>query len=547
MAELKVDLSNPEGFTYIKARPEQISAGKFQPHELIKLPHGYTMRADERTIVEDKGGHLLIEFRLTVIPKSGPRSGEKITWTKGYIYGSHWKGISKAFQSKAIESSRFSAAGSSIVLQPTPLFNQYENKDWADDGSASNLRYGAVQCGLTSAAMLVATIWPNGKVKALADEAGGQFEDWIAGQFKRMGRKSTLMEDHVAVLQALGIKARATRSGTIGELKQALHKHPVILGMAYKVSGHFTCGVGVADRPGALPDRWPVGKIDALVAHPRSTVLPGVLHNCPFGDRDFSGSGNNWFNISRKSTDTFGLHGVLSNSTLERFWVDGGEESGWAVFVDPATPNAGNRAEKPVELAAPASKTITQADIDRVAKMLGCESRALRAVMQVEAGGGGFLADGRPKILFEAHYFSDFTNNEYDQSHPDISSRKWNRDLYIGGAGEWGRFDKAAKLDRRYAICSCSWGLGQVMGSHVIENPEFMDYYGSDVERFYKEMCASEGGQLTAMGLFIKSTPEALEGIRSKDWESFARSYNGEGFRDNAYDVKLADAYASLG
>lgn len=543
MAELRCDMGAPELFSYIKVRPEPISTGNFQPHELIKIPHGYTMRVDERTIVEDKGGHLLIEFRLTVQPKSGPRAGEKIAWTKGYIYGSHWKGISKAFQEKAIPSTRFSAAGSSIILQPTLCLQQCNNKDWADDGSASNLRYGAVQCGLTSAAMLISTIWPNGKVAQLAAEAGGQFEDWVAGQFKRLGQPSTSMEGHVAVLAALGIKSFATRSATIGQLKQALHKHPAILGMAYKASGHFSCGVGVADKPGDLPETWPVGKIDTPIAYPQDADEAGVIHICPYGHRDFSGSGNNWFNVSQKITDTFGLHRVLNNSVLERFWVDGGEESGWAVFVDPATPNAGNRAEKPIEFAAPVSKTITQADIDRVAKMLGCESRALQAVMTVEAPGGGFLPDGRPKILLEAHYFGDFTGYQYNQSHPNISSKGWNRELYIGGAGEWDRFAEAARIDRRYAICSCSWGLGQVMGSHVIENPEFMEYYNSDAERFYKAMCDSEGEQLIAMGLFIKSTPQALEGIRSKNWAMFAKAYNGAGYAANQYDIKLAEAY----
>jgi hypothetical protein len=350
MAELKVDVGIGK-FTFIKIRPEPLDKGKFEPHELIQLPHGYTMRVDERTIVEDKGGHLLIEFRLTVEVAAGPRKGERITWTKGYIYGSHWKGISAAYAEKAAVQTRFSPAGSSIVLQPAPLLIQNDNKDWGDDGSASNLRYGAVQCGLTSAAMLIASIWPNAKVAQLAGESeGGQFENWVAGQFKRIGAESTSMEGHVAVLAALGIKSVARRDATIGDLKQALHQHPVIMGTAYKASGHFVCGVGVADKPGDLPDKWPVGRIDTPIAYPQDADQAGVIINCPYGHRDFSGSGNNWFDIAQNMTDTFGLHNVVTNSILERFWVDGGEESGWAVFVDPATPNAGNRSEKPVEL-----------------------------------------------------------------------------------------------------------------------------------------------------------------------------------------------------
>lgn len=524
--------------TWLKTRPDQSSTLK--PADLIKFPAGRELAIADGNIFEDKGGHFKVVFQppITITLK-----GIDARWTEGYIYGSHWQGISAAFANKTATQTRFSPAGSSIILQPAPLFVQNDNKDWGDDGSASNLRYGAVQCGLTSASMLIASIWPNAKVKQLASESeGGQFENWVAGQFKRLGQPSTSMEGHVAVLATLGIKSFATRSATIGDLKQALHKHPVILGTAYKSSGHFVTAVGVADKPGDLPDKWPVGKIDNAIAYPQDADQAGVLINDPYGQRDYSGSGNQWINIAQNMTDTFGLHNVLSNSILERFWVDGGEESGWAVFVDPSTPNAGNRAEKPVEFAAPVSKTVTQADIDRVAKMLGCETRSLKAVMQVEAGGGGFLPDGRAKILFEAHWFGDYTGYQYNASNPNISSKGWNRDLYIGGAGEWDRFAEAAKLDRKSAIKSCSWGLPQLMGGNAIE----MNLGYADEEDFYTRMMRSEGDQLEAMGRFIKADAKMLQALIAKDWAEFAYRYNGESYAANAYDVKLADAYDCL-
>jgi putative chitinase len=347
--------------TWLKALPEQASTLK--PHQLVKIVSGQTLAVRDQNIFEDKGGHFKVVFDK---PLGITLDGVKIAEMPiGYIYGSHWKGISAAYAEKAAVQTRFSPAGSSIVLQPAPLLIQNDNKDWGDDGSASNLRYGAVQCGLTSAAMLIASIWPNAKVAQLAGESeGGQFENWVAGQFKRIGAESTSMEGHVAVLAALGIKSVARRDATIGDLKQALHQHPVIMGTAYKASGHFVCGVGVADKPGDLPDKWPVGRIDTPIAYPQDADQAGVIINCPYGHRDFSGSGNNWFDIAQNMTDTFGLHNVLTNSILERFWVDGGEESGWAVFVDPATPNAGNRSEKPVELSStlpPKSDAISKA------------------------------------------------------------------------------------------------------------------------------------------------------------------------------------------
>ena len=185
----------------------------------------------------------------------------------------------------------------------------------------------------------------------------------------------------------------------------------------------------------------------------------------------------------------------------------------------------------------PAPKKLDQADYERVAKSIGCEVAAVRAVVSVEAAGSGFYSDGRPKILFEAHWFSDFTDGRYDDTFPSISSPVWNRSLYIGGVGEWDRIYRAANVDRASALKSASWGLGQIMG----------DNYGScgykDVETFVKDMHESEGKQLQAMFGFIKSNGLATALIR-QDWATFARGYNGESYSANAYDEKLADSYS---
>lgn len=34
------------------------------------------------------------------------------------------------------------------------------------------------------------------------------------------------------------------------------------------------------------------------------------------------------------------------------------------------------------------------------------------------------------------------------------------------------------------------------------------------------------------------------DALRARDWPAFARGYNGPGYRRNAYDTKLAKAYA---
>jgi peptidoglycan hydrolase-like protein with peptidoglycan-binding domain len=175
-------------------------------------------------------------------------------------------------------------------------------------------------------------------------------------------------------------------------------------------------------------------------------------------------------------------------------------------------------------------------DYAQAAQLVGAEVAAVRAVAEVEAAGSGFFGDGRPKILFEAHWFSAFTDGRFDFSHPSISSPVWNRSLYIGGVGEWDRLYKAVRLDRVAALKSASWGLGQIMGF----NHGKADY--SNVENFVKDMHQSEGKQLTAMFNFIRSE-DLGPALAKRDWAGFALNYNGEAYKINEYDIRLAEAY----
>ena len=186
------------------------------------------------------------------------------------------------------------------------------------------------------------------------------------------------------------------------------------------------------------------------------------------------------------------------------------------------------------------NKELTQQDIIAAAQSINVDPKALTAVVDVEANGCGFLPSGRPKILFEAHWFSDITGNKYDTSHPNISSRRWNRDLYIGGESEWNRFSIAASLNYDAAVRSASWGIGQIMGDHY---PALG--YGS-AQAWVDAMSQSEGTQLLAMAKFIGANPTMLKALQNKQWASFARLYNGEGYAVNKYDTKLAAAFANL-
>jgi len=186
------------------------------------------------------------------------------------------------------------------------------------------------------------------------------------------------------------------------------------------------------------------------------------------------------------------------------------------------------------------SKVITEAGYVKAAQLLGVETAVLKAVIKVEANGSGFLSDGRAKILFEAHQFSKFTGRKYDVSHPTISSPRWNRALYKGGAAEYTRLEKAKQLNEWAALISTSWGLGQIMGF----NHKACGYPA--IKPFVADMQKSADLQLMAMVKFIKNNPGMVASLRAKNWARFANAYNGSGYKLNKYDTKLAAAYGSF-
>jgi hypothetical protein len=180
---------------------------------------------------------------------------------------------------------------------------------------------------------------------------------------------------------------------------------------------------------------------------------------------------------------------------------------------------------------------LTQQDFVDAAGKLKCEVAAIKAVAEVESRGAGFLADGRPKILFEAHQFSRLTNRVWDKLYPGISSPKWKKELYLGGAREYERLQQALKLDAPAAIQAASWGAFQIMGF----NHRLAGF--ASPEQFVTTMYVSEGAHLKAFVAFVHNLGLSKL-IQTRNWEAFAKAYNGPRYKENDYDGKLAKAYA---
>jgi hypothetical protein len=182
-----------------------------------------------------------------------------------------------------------------------------------------------------------------------------------------------------------------------------------------------------------------------------------------------------------------------------------------------------------------AATKLTDGAVDALAKARNLDPAVIWAVCDVESG-GGFLPDGRPRILFEAHVFGRLTDHEYDAAYPNISAPAWNRALYgAPGAHQYERLTAAIELDREAALEAASWGMFQIMGMNHAQCGF------ADAESFVTAMCDSEDAQLQAFDAFCRNG--GLEGyLRRHDWEAFALHYNGPGQVEH-YAAKLSEAF----
>lgn len=181
-------------------------------------------------------------------------------------------------------------------------------------------------------------------------------------------------------------------------------------------------------------------------------------------------------------------------------------------------------------------------DYNLAASLLGVTVAHVKAVAEVESSGSGFDEQGRVKILFEPHKFHLETNGKFAAAYPKLShpyDAAKNRESYR--RDQYQIFDSACALDRRAAICACSWGRFQLLGSH------HKSLGVATALEFAEQMAASENQQLILFVAFIKSEPKMWAALKQSNWAEFARRYNGAGYAVNAYDAKLKAAFLKHG
>ncbi len=166
------------------------------------------------------------------------------------------------------------------------------------------------------------------------------------------------------------------------------------------------------------------------------------------------------------------------------------------------------------------------------------------AVAEVESGGQVYaVVDDKPEplIRFEGHYFDRRLTPE-----KQLRARAEKLASPMAGkipnprtqAGRWRLLERAAAIDRKAAYESVSWGLGQVMGAHWA-------WLGYDsVDALVEEARSGAAGQARLMARYIEKAGLA-EALTARNWNAFARGYNGPDYRRYRYHTRIATAYQS--
>lgn len=166
------------------------------------------------------------------------------------------------------------------------------------------------------------------------------------------------------------------------------------------------------------------------------------------------------------------------------------------------------------------------AEIHRQAVVADIPVEIALAVFAVEAGRGAYDEEtGLVIIRFEPHVFE----RETGETLPGMRTQ----------AARWSVLADAARINRRVAFESTSWGLGQVMGFNYgvtkYDSPEAMalGFQNSVAE------------QIAGFFGFIEHNNLA-GAIRDRDWQAFSRTYNGPG-NVPAYSGMLAEHWGAIG
>jgi hypothetical protein len=185
--------------------------------------------------------------------------------------------------------------------------------------------------------------------------------------------------------------------------------------------------------------------------------------------------------------------------------------------------------------------------IVEAATKAGIDPAALLSVVECETDGAPFEIDGRtPTFLYERHVaYREATKvgrsilNAFVKA--GLAIPRWNKATQYKdertSALRLALIARARVIQEEVANASASWGLGQTMGN------QFEELGFTSATELVEYMV--DGGlpaQIKVMIAEIKAK-SLIKAMNAQDFETFARRYNGPGYKANKYDTRMAAAY----
>lgn len=183
-------------------------------------------------------------------------------------------------------------------------------------------------------------------------------------------------------------------------------------------------------------------------------------------------------------------------------------------------------------------ETLTEEDFSIVAKELGVEVAAIKAVVRIEAGPKleGFWAPGVPVANYVQSLFNKYKGKTKGR-------KQTNAKVPSGLSGyalkEWTSLTNARKINADAADMGTYWGMFQIGGFN------YKLCGCQSVEEMVEKISESEFSQLEMFAVFIRNTG-MLESLKKKDWAAFARKYNGPSYAKRGYHTRMAKEYANF-
>ncbi|WP_243368848.1 N-acetylmuramidase family protein [Microvirga solisilvae] len=185
-----------------------------------------------------------------------------------------------------------------------------------------------------------------------------------------------------------------------------------------------------------------------------------------------------------------------------------------------------------------AAKRLDDIDLPRIGHRIGVGEDEIHAFMDVETRGSGFDEQGRPKILFEPHvFYRNLSGTKLDTAiRQGLACKSWGQIPYGKESAQYGKLEKALRIDETAALKACSWGLAQILGENHLDA-------GYDTpQSMVLAFMADEETHLDAMVSFLIAN-RLDDDLREHRWEALARGYNGPGYAKNGYHLKLPIAF----